>query len=242
MINLINLIILTDSKTWWSNFWKVLVVIFIIVILLLAVLGFIGMLIEKVMKKQGMKVDQYMTNLVFSRLVDKPKEFNRIAKEKNKRCFYKASITPILFMLIALLIWVIYHSIVGNWNESIFDTTTGVGSLFYTFDFSSVKYVPPLGFDGITVVNTPHFISNAAMTNYFIFLFLFSGIIWYLINVQAYVARLARINTLKKTIYSKDLSTIDLEHFYNLNKVNPYGEKPNENDKNNTQSTNNDQH
>jgi hypothetical protein len=208
---------------------KVILIIFLVVILVFAIFGFIGNLIEKTMKAQGKKVDVYMTNVVISRICDKPKDFVRIAKEKNRICFFKASITPIILMLIALIVWVSYHIVNGNWSESIFDTVTGVGTLFYTFDFSKVEYVAPLGFAGITVSNYPHFLTNEAATNYIIFAFLLVGYVWYLINIQAYFSRLYRINELRKSIYSKDLSTIDITHFYNLDKVNPYADQINQN-------------
>lgn len=223
---MINLILLVSEKT---QTWLKAVLIFLLVfILVFALLGFIGNLIEKIMKFQGRKVDRYMTNLVLSRLIDKPKDFVRIAKLKNKICFFKASITPIIFALLSFIIWVSYHSSIGNWSESILDSKTGILSLFYTFDFSNVKFVPPLGFDGITITNIPHFITGPAMTNYFIFAFGFAALVWYLVNVQAYVSRLYRIKILKKTIYSKDLSTLDITHFYNLNRVNPYANNQNE--------------
>jgi len=210
---------------------KAILIIFLVVILVFALFGFIGSLIEKTMKAQGKKVDFYMTNVVISRICDKPKEFVRIARKKNNICFFKASITPIIFMLISFIIWLSYHLSIGAWDQSIFDTKTGILSLFYVWDFSAVKYVPPLGFDNITIANYPHFLADETMTNYFIFLFLFSGLIWYLINVQAYCSRLYRINYLKKTIYSKDLSQIDITHFYNLDKVNPYADELDQNKK-----------
>jgi|SRR5574344_143506 hypothetical protein len=218
-------IVLMSEKS--KNVMKAVLIIFLIVILLFALFGFLGTLIEKTMKAQGKKVDRYMTNVVISRVCDKPKDFSRIAKLKNKICFFRASITPIILALVALITWLIYHTIVGNWSESIFDTTTGVGTLFYTFDFSQMVYYPPLGFSNIITTNTPHFLTNACMTNYFIFLFAGTSVVWYLINVQAYFARLKRIHDLKKSIYSKDLSTIDITHFYNLDKVNPHGNDQN---------------
>lgn len=219
-MNNLSLIVLLSDKT--KDFIKVILVIFLVVILLFALLGFIGNLIEKTMKHQAKKVDVYMTNVVISRVCDKPEDFVRIAKLKNKICFYRASIAPIIFGIIAVVIWVTYHLLTQNWGESIFDTKTGILSLFYVFDFSNITYVPPLGFAGIEISNYPHLLTDATMTNYFIFLFGAIAVIWYIINVQAYVARHHRIGQLKKTIYSKDLSTIDITHFYNLNKINPY--------------------
>lgn len=230
-MNNIILLMLISEKT--KMILTVIAIVLLVFIVLFLILGLIGRLIETTMRFQGKKVDAYMTNVVISRLCDTPKEFNKIANLKNKICFFRASIAPLIIGLVAFFIWLIYHAIIGEWNQSIFDTKTGVLSLVYLFDFSKAKYVPPLGFDGITISNTPHFVEGGAITNYFIFFFGLTAIIWYLINVQAYIARLYRIKKLKETIYSKDLSTLDITHFYNLNKVNAH---PNDENKETNQT------
>lgn len=224
-----NVLFIMSQKT--QDFLKVVLVIFLIVILVFAIFGFIGNLIEKTMKAQGKKVDVYMTNVVISRICDKPKDFVRISREKNRICFFKASIIPIILLIIGGLIYLSYHATNGLWTESIFDDKTGVATLFYTFDFSKVRYVAPFGFEGITISNYPHFLTDEKMTNYFIFIFAATGFIWYVVNVQAYFSRLYRISQLRKSIYSKDLSSIDITHFYNLDKVNPYADQINQNKK-----------
>lgn len=217
--------VLISEKT--KTALSILAIILIVLIIIFLILGLLGKLIELTMKKQGEKVDRYMTNLIISRVCDNPSEFAKIAKLKNKICFFRATITPLILGLISFLIWLIYHSISGNWNQSIFDTKTGILSLFYLFDFSHVNYVPPLGFAGIEIANTPHFIEWPAIINYFIFIFGFVSIVWFLVNVQAYIARFNRIRTLKNSIYSKDLSQIDITHFYNMNKINAHPNQEN---------------
>lgn len=227
MVNTSFLMLLSEKT---KTILTVVAIVLLIFIVLFLVLGLIGKLIESTMKLQGKKVDRYMTNVVISRICDNPKEFNKIARLKNKICFFRSSIAPIIIGILTFLTWVIYHAVIGGeWDQSIFDTKTGIASLFYIFDFSKTKYVPPLGFDGIEIINKPHFVEGPAITNYFIFTFGLIAIIWYLVNVQSYVARLYRIKKLKETIYSKDLSQIDITHFYNLNKVNPHSTNVNSN-------------
>jgi len=213
---------LSEKQQTWI---KAALIVLLIVILVLAIFGFIGMLIEKTMKWQGSKVDAYMSNLVLSKKINKPEDFNRIALKKSKIVFFNASIVPIVFEIIAALIFVIYHITTnGGWSESIFDYKTGILTLFYVPDWKSIVITlstdTGLAFD-VQWVNTPHFVEGAQICNYFIFLFMAVGLIWYLVNVQAYCARLVRIIKLRRTIYSKDLSKIDLTHFYNMDRVNP---------------------
>lgn len=239
---MINTVFALSEKS--QNVLKVIIIILLILVIVLTLLGLLGMLIEKIMKKQGRKVDEYMNHLIFSRMVDKKKDFEKYAKLKNRILFFKQSIPPVIFGVAAVLIWVIYHLAFNpNWSESIFTgdlwydgvnqrVGTGIMTLFYTFDFTKVEYVPPLGFtfDKIIVTNTPHFVGWPTFINYIVFIFGAIAIIWYLVNVQAYVSRLFRISELSKKLYSKDLDSIDLSYFYDQQKLNPHAKKeePNE--------------
>ena len=205
---------------FFDSTWKVVLVLLIVIIAFFALFGLIGTLIEKVMYIQGKKVDKFMSPLILSGLVNDEKEFIKISKRKSTLYFVKTSIIPILLILIGLLIFIIYHSIDNEWNESIFNDQTGIGTLFFTWDFSEFSYVPPLGFANIKLQNTPHFLTSIECLNYFIFLFIFTGLVWYLINVQAYISRAIRINKLKNKIFSKDLDNVDLSTLFDLDKLN----------------------
>ncbi len=199
--------------------WKVILVIFLIVIIFFILIGLIGKLIEIIMTKQAKAVDHDMANLVMSKVIDNKKEFKKIALYKSRVRFLKASIYPLIILFIAFLIWFIYGCTINNFHQSIFDRETGIRSLFYELDFSSIEYYPPFGiaWDKLVWIKPTPF-NDARITNYFIFLFLITGIIWYLVDTQAYVARLYRINKLSKTIYSMNLDNVDLQTFYS-NKI-----------------------
>ncbi len=199
--------------------WKVILVIFLVVIAFFILFGLIGRLIEIIMQKQGKGVDHDMGNLVLSKVVDNKKDFKKIATYKSRKRFLKASITPLIILLIAFLIWIVYACAINNFSQSIFNRETGIMSLFYELDFSSIEYYPPFGiaWDKLVWIKPTPF-TDARITNYFIFLFLITGVIWYLVVTQAYVARMFRINKLSKTIYSMNLDNVDLQTFYS-NKI-----------------------
>lgn len=199
--------------------WKTILVIFIILVSLFAFIGLIGLGIKKLMNYYGRSVDNLMSKLVISRAINNPADFRRIAFAKSYQSFYKASIAPTLLMITALVIYCVYHLIDGNWMESIFDIKTGIGTLFHVFDWSTLEYFPPLGFDfeNLVMINEPHFLSGPEMTNYFIFLLGFSGVIYYLFVTLAKVSRDIRIIKLAKTMFRKDLDNVDLNSFYNTN-------------------------
>ena len=63
-------------------------------------------------------------------------------------------------------------------------------------------------------LNIPHFLTNISCLNYFIFLFGFVGLVWYLINVQGYIARSFRIKKLADKMFSQNLDNIDLSTIF----------------------------
>lgn len=209
---MINVIILNK---FLDSTWKTILALAIVIVAFFALLGLIGRLIEKIMYLQGKKIDKFMSPLVLAGLVDDDKKFSLIAKRKSRLYFVKTSILPLLLILIGLLIWIFYHLINHNWSESIFNDKTGIGTLFYTWNFSKMTYYPPLGFGNITLQNSPHFLTNQSMINYFIFLFIFTGLIWYLYNVQGHISRMLRIKKLEDRIFSKDLENVDLGVLFN---------------------------
>ena len=211
---------LLNVKDFGQITWKTIIAILFVVVAFFAIFGLIGRAIEIIMERQSKKVDKFMSPLIVSGLIDDDKKFVEIAYKKIRIYFFKTSIAPILLLITSFLIYVIYHGIDGNWTESIFNDQTGIGTLFFTWDFSEFSYVPPLGFANIKLQNTPHFLTSIECLNYFIFLFIFTGLVWYLINVQAYISRAIRINKLKNKIFSKDLDNVDLSTLFDLDKLN----------------------
>lgn len=225
-MNYVLLLAAADATQKIQTWLKVILVIFLVFVLAFALLGLLGVLIEKVMIRQGMKIDSLMSNLVFSKVCDNPKKFKKLANEKNRRYFFKTSFIPLLLMGLGVALYFIYHAAFHiEGYQSIFNTETGVASLLYLFKFEALQSGEgflSLGFKIVTT-NYPHFVEFPATFNYFIFLFFFSGFIWYLVNIQAYVSRKYRIHYLANKMFTKDLSTIDLSHFYDVERINPYG-------------------
>ena len=202
--------ILFSLNKFLDSTWKIVLALIFVIIVFFAIFGLIGRLIEMIFKHQAKKVDKFMSPMIVAGLIDDDKDFGKVALRKSKTYFFKTSCIPLLLIVVGVLTWVIYHSICGNWGESIFNDYSGIGTLFWTWDFSNAVYYPPLGFDGIVLQNTPHFLTDVRMINYFIFLFTFIGLVWYLINVQAYFARYVRIKKLQDSLFSQNLDNIDL--------------------------------
>lgn len=219
-------VFLSEKAQTWI---KALLVIFILVIAILLLFALIGKLIEITMKWQSNKVDEYMSNLVTSKLINKPENFKRIAKKKSYIVFFQQSIAPLILIVVGVIVWLVYHTVIkGKWDESIFDYNTGILTLFYIPEWKSIEVI--FGTEkflkiNVNWLNKPHFLEGGQICNYIIFLLTMGGAFWFLINIQAFASRLYKIRILKRSMYSKDLSKIDLSHFYNLDRINPFKHK-----------------
>ncbi len=204
-MNMFTLISLSENDK------RVLVAILLVFFLILAIVGLIGSLIVKIMRKQGDKIESLCHDVVITRVVDTEKGFKKYARKKNWQTFYKESRIPLLILLIAGIIYLLCCIILNQWPYDLFDyNETGFNTLFYIWDFSDCY----TSFFGIQIIsswptatfNTPHFEVSAIGSYIFVPAFLV-GAIWYLVTVQAFIARMMRIRKLAHSIYVKKLDT-----------------------------------
>jgi hypothetical protein len=198
-----------------ENDKRLLIAIFIVFILVFVLIGYLVHLVKRIMKRQAKQVDKFMYDMVKLKIVKTTKHFRKVANKKSYRYFFKKSVIPIIFMLISSLTVLIFCLIKEINNISfLFSTENGFMSLFYTFDW---KNMPKAEFFGITlpcdwppVLNTPHFVYNDvhAWISYICVPLFSIGVIWYLINVQAFIARAYRIIKMSKDVFGKDLEKL----------------------------------
>lgn len=198
---------------------RVLVAMLLLVVLVFVLVGFIGSIIVRVMKWQGKKIDTMCRDAVVTRVIKDPKHFKRYAAKKNNRAFFKESKIPLLILLAAGLTYLISCIISKQWPYNLFDYGadnkggTGFTTLFYIWDFSGCYSK----FFGITLLsqwptntfNKPHF-SVQALGSYIFVLTFTVGVIWYLLTIQRFIARLIRIIRLSDSIYSKSLENYNM--------------------------------
>lgn len=209
MNTLISLVKLTENDK------RLLIALFIVFILIFVLIGYLVKLTKRIMKRQGKTVDTFMYDMVRFKIVKTTKHFRKVANKKSIRYFYKKSWVPVLLMFIASLTVFIFCLVKEQKSISfLFSTENGFGSLFYTFDWANM---PKAEFFGMTlpcdwppVLNTPHFVYNDiyAWISYITVPLFFVGAIWYLVNVQAFIARAYRIIKMSKDVFSKDLDKL----------------------------------
>ena len=202
MINLL-LIQLTESDK------RIIFVLLAVFILILVLIAYIGFLVTKIMKWQGKKINVHLTDVVMTGVITNEKDFKRYAKKKNWWLFYHQARLPALIVVLAIIFYVVISSILGFKNP--FDTKTGFATLLFVWDFSTIITIPESG-AGILVnwpalVNTPHIVKEAWVSYIFVPAVVGGGV-WYLITVQAFIARFIQINRLGQKIYNEQI-----EHF-----------------------------
>ena len=199
MINYL-LIQLTESDK------RIIFVLLAVFILLLVLVAYIGYLITKIMRWQGKKINSHVTNVVVTHVIENEKDFKRYAKKKNWWLFYHQARIPALIVLLSVIFYIVISSIIGFKNP--FDRHTGFATLLFVWDFSTIITVPESG-AGILInwpalVNTPHIVKEAWVSYIFV-PGLIGGGFWYLITVQAFIARFLQINKLAQKVFNEQL-------------------------------------
>ena len=187
-----------------ENDKRIILILLALVIFLLVIIAFIGYLVTRVMKWQGKQINHYVTDAVITGVITNEDDFKKYAKKKNLLVFYKQARIPALVFVVAIIFYIIASSIVGYSNP--FDHHTGFGTLFFVWDFSTIIQKPESGVGLLLnwpeLVNRPHFTSEAWVSYIFIPL-AFTGGLWYLYTVQAYIARYLQIKKLSQKIFNE---------------------------------------
>ncbi len=199
-MNNLFLIQLTESDK------RIIFVLLAVFILLLVLVAYIGYLITKIMKWQGKKINNHVTDVVMSGVITNESDFKKYAKKKNWWLFYHQARIPALIVVLSVVFYIIVSSIAGFKNP--FDRYTGFGTLLFIWDFSTIITTPESG-AGVLInwpalVNTPHLVKEAWSSYIFVPAFI-GGAIWYLISVQAFIARHLQINKLGQKIYNEQI-------------------------------------
>ena len=202
-----------------ENEKRMLLVLLAAVILVFVLIGLLGLLVKRIMSSQAKRADTFMYDLVYTKAIKNPRHFRRVGFKKNHRLLFQQSWIPFLILLVAAAFLVTYMAIADHWNLNVFDYygtdgTDGEGfmTLFFIFDFANA---PKSTFFGMQIVSdwppllsSPYLSANAWPSYVFVPIFL-TGAIWYLICVQAFIARTWRILVMSKKSFEKSLDNYD---------------------------------
>lgn len=190
-----------------ENDKRIFIAFLMLFILVFIIAGYIGLIIERVMKRQAQRVETLMHDVVAAKVVTTERAFRRLAIKKSNRLFFKQSIIGFLILIFAAIIYLIHSAITKNWMPNLFDyKKEGFTTILFLWNFDDPSIY--VNFFGMRIIgawppllNTPHW-EATAWASYIIFPCLVVGGVWYLIATQAHIARTFRIHKLSKTIFN----------------------------------------
>lgn len=197
-----------------ENDKRLIIALLLVLILIFVLAGYIGMLITRLMKWQGKKVDDMMHDITITNVVSDKKSFRRVAHKKSWRYFFKKSWIPILILVVAIAFFLIFQSFYDFKYEIFNYETTGFDSLLFIWKDTGEKhaFLEVLGLEVTTTINlvhSPEFKLDAIWSYIFVPLLL-TGAIWYLVYVQCLISRAIRIYQLSRKVYDKSMDDVNM--------------------------------
>ena len=207
MVNSFLLIALSENDK------RLLIALLLVLILVFVLIGYIGMLITRIMKWQGKMLDNLVADVLYTRVVTDRKHFFRYARKKNWRLFFKQSWVAIIILLVSGLVLVIRDAIARDFTYNPFNSENGFGTVLFLWDFSNPDYYTKIF--NITVlsswpglINTPHLVGEAWASYIFVPGIIIGGL-WYFWAVQSLIARTIRMIKLSRSAFDKNLDNFN---------------------------------
>ena len=193
-----------------ENDKRLIVALLLVVILVFVLIGYIGMIITRVMKWQGKKMDNLVHDVVVTKVITDKKHFIRYGRMKNWRTFFKQAWKPIIIMTVGIIVLLVRNMIYRDFSYNVFDyKKTGFGTLLFLWDFSSKDiYTTVFGIKVLAkwppLLNTPHF-ELEAWASYIFMPCMIVGGGWYLVALQSLIARTIKLYKLSHSVFDKSL-------------------------------------
>ena len=218
-----------------ENDKRLIIAIVLVFIIILAILILICLLIEKVCKEQGKKIDKLMHDVVLAGVIQDSKQFKKVANRKNKIQFYREVKLPFIILLGLIIASIIYMGCTNDWNfagffsdygqeiNGTYQGGKGFTTIMYLWDFSNFPTTQVFGIkvisDWAPLIQAPHGEVSAIFSYFFCPLFV-ASLGWIAIRMQAFAARTYRIHKLARSIYDKSLDNVKFDNLFNFKYVN----------------------
>ena len=212
MIKLLSVLDATPASPIPDDARRIIIYILIFLVLIFVLIGAIGALIKKIMHDQGALADGLIHDVVVTGVITNERKLRLFGYKKNRRQFFKESWLPFVIMLVAFAILFIFYMTMNQWWVNPFDRYQ-FGTLLFHFDWDNAMGE----FFGIHMLvrwpdvledGWPNLRADAWGSYFFVPIFL-TGAIWYLVCVQAFIARDFRIYKLSKQVFNKSLEGYD---------------------------------
>ena len=188
---------------------RLIIALLFVVIVFFIIVGSIALIVRKVMRKQAEGADSMLYYVVRAGIFNKKKDLIKFGHKKNCLVFFKQAWIPFLIMVAASVIILLYCLTMNNWDVNIFDyKSEGFLTLLHVFDWDNTPHTYVFGLKVVSdwppLLNTPHW-SWEAWVSYLFVPGMLVGIVWFLICVQAYIARFFRIRQVAKKVFDRKI-------------------------------------
>ncbi len=196
-----------------ENDKRLLLALLLVLILVFVLIGYLGMLITRIMKWQGKKLDNAVSDVLRTRVVTEKKHFISYARKKNWRVFFKQAWIPIIIMITSALVLIIRDAIMHDFSYNPINKENGFSSLLFLWDFGNDEYyVRIFGIKVLStwpgLINSPHFVGEAWAAYIFVIGMLVGGL-WFLWALQSLIARTIRMIKLSRSVFDKNLDNFN---------------------------------
>lgn len=191
---------------------RLLIALLFALIIFFIIVGCIGLIVKKVMKRQAQGADDMMYDVIRAGIFKKKSELIKFGIKKNHIVFFRHAWKAFIVMASASVILLLYCLIMNNWDVNIFDyKNEGIGTLFHVFDWKNVPKTKVFGIELISdwppLLSSPHW-SWYAWGPYIFVPGMLVGLIWFMFSVQAYIARSFRILKIAKKVFSRSIDDL----------------------------------
>ena len=199
---MITLIKLTENDK------RVLIALCLLVLLIVVLVGYISLLVKRIMERQGRKIDTMMYDIMKARVIIEAKTFARVARFKSHIYFLKKTWVPLLIASVFIAALLIYGAVINDLNLQFFGNALENLSFGFVWPMGSFfgLHVPV---DWPIVTHTPDMSWDfGKYLSYLCLIGLIYAGVKFLLCIQALMARELRIQRLKKTYFAKDLNRL----------------------------------
>ena len=193
-----------------ENDKRLLIILLFILVFLFLIIGLIGALIRFVTIRFGKRMDYEMHEALIYRVISSPEQLKKYGNIKNNRYLVRKSVPPFLIAFISLLVWIIYSVIYGCWARDYFKEFS---TLLFTFDWNNPDNF--VNFWGLHLLaKWPALSSSPTWHNdlwgsYILVPLWILAICWYVVVIQGYLARWARVNKLSHSVFEQGLDNFN---------------------------------
>lgn len=195
-----------------ENDIRLLIAVLAIFILVIILFGYLTLLVRKVMRWQGKRMDDLVFDVVKSGVINNEKKLRKFGFKKNRILLFKQARIPFIIMAVGGLALLIFCIITQTWGFNPFGLDeTGFGTLFFVFDWEGAMG----DFFGLRIlvkwpdVIRPPYFSVMAIGSYIFVPCIVVGGTWFAVCVQAYIARSFRLYKKSKDLFIKTLDEFD---------------------------------